>query len=61
MSINECELLFYSVEPPQDSSGDETHMNTMLEECKEEMDDETYQKVIRATWEEHDQQIETLQ
>lgn len=26
-----------------------------------EMDDETYQKVIRAVWEEHDQKIEALQ
>ena len=42
MSINECDILFQSVEPRQDSSGDETHINTMLEECKEEMDDETY-------------------
>lgn len=55
-------FLFYLASlPAQDSSGDETQMKTMLDDVKEEMDDETYQKVIRATWEEHDSQIETLQ
>ena len=36
-------------------------MNHLLEESKDEMDDESYQKAIRAAWEEHDSKVESLQ
>ena len=37
-------------------------MTNILEECKEELyeDEETYQKAIRETWEEHDTKMESL-
>lgn len=33
----------------------------MLEECKEDIDDETYQKLFREAYEEHAKQIETIE
>jgi len=36
-------------------------IDNILEDCKEDFDEETYQKAIRAAWEEHDAQVESLQ
>lgn len=33
----------------------------LLEDIKEDQDDENYQKAVREAWEKHDSQIESLQ
>ena len=36
-------------------------MNHLLAECTDEIDEEQYQKAIRAAWEEHDNNVAALQ
>lgn len=36
-------------------------MESLLNDTKDEMDEETYQKAIRDAWEQHDSQVESLQ
>ena len=38
-----------------------TDDNDLLEDSKDEADDEAFQNAIRAVWEEHDAKIEALQ
>lgn len=36
-------------------------MESLLDDTKDEMDEESYQKAIREAWEQHDSQVESLQ
>ena len=58
-------LFMTAVVAPQDSSGEDQVVKSMLEECsKEEMDEldeEQYQKAFRDAWEDHAKQIETIE